>query len=88
VVATQDAAVAAFTHPPYTKPPEPVVDDRAAPKAKALARVRQLESQLIEDEPVEPVQSVSSGWHALAEGDEPFESNVVKWSRPARYWGS
>jgi hypothetical protein len=61
---------------------------RETRKAKALARVRQLESQAIEDEPRVPVQSVSSGWCALAEGDEPFASNVVTRSRPGRYWGS
>jgi hypothetical protein len=53
------------------------------------ARVRQLESQLIEDEPVVPLQSVGSVWCALAEGDEPFVSNfVTRGSRPGRYWGS
>jgi hypothetical protein len=87
VVAAQDAA-AAFTPLSPAEPVGPVVDDRAARKAKALARVRQLESQAIEDEPVVPLQSVDSGWCALAEGDEPFVSNVVTRSRPGRYWGS
>jgi hypothetical protein len=31
---------------------------------------------------------MSSGWRALAEGDEPFASNGRKRSRPARYWES
>jgi hypothetical protein len=83
-VAAQDA----FNPPSTVEPPEPAVDDRAAPKANALARIRQLESQLIENDRVVPAQRVSSGWRALAEGDEPFASNVVKRSRQARYWGS
>jgi hypothetical protein len=35
-----------------------------------------------------PVQSVGFGWCTLAEGDEPFVSNVITRSRPGRYWGS
>ena len=88
MIAVQDAAVAAFTPPSPSEPSEPVIDDRAARKAKAPARVRQLESQAVEDEPGERVQNVSSGWCALVEGDEPFASNVVTRSRPGRYWGS
>jgi len=87
MIAVQDAA-AAFTSPSPAEPVEPVVDDRAARKPSALARVRQLESQAIEDERVVPAQSVGSGWCALAESDEPFASNVVRRSRPGRYWGS
>src|SRR6516164_7119704 len=60
MVAVQDAAAAAFTLPSPAEPLEPVLDDRAALKAKMPARVRQLESQLIEDEPVVPLQSVGS----------------------------
>jgi len=84
MVDAQNAA-AAFTPPSSAEPLEPVIDDRAARKAKALARVRQLESRLIEDE---RAQNAGSGWRALVEGDEPFASNVVRRSRPARYWGS
>ena len=87
MIAVQDAA-AAFTSPSPAEPVEPVVDDRAARKPSALARVRQLESQAIEDEPVVPAQSVGSHWCALADGDEPFASNVVRRSRSPRYWGS
>jgi hypothetical protein len=87
MVAAQDAA-AALTPLLPPEPVEPIIDDRAARKAKAQVRIRQLESQAVEDEPVVPVQSVGSGWCALAEGDEPFASNVVRGSRPARYWGS
>jgi len=82
-VAAQDAAATIFS-----EPLEPVVNDCAALKAKTPAPVRQLESRLIADEPVEPVRRVISNWHPLAEGDEPFASNVVRRSRPARYWGS
>jgi hypothetical protein len=40
-------------------------------------------------EPEEPAAGpVSSGWCALAEGDEPFPSNSVTRSHPGRYWGS
>ena len=88
MVAAQDAAVAAFTPPSRAEPLDPDVDDRAASKPKAPAPIRQLEGQAIEDEPVAPEQRVSSHWCALAEGDEPFASNVVKGSRPGRYWGS
>ena len=88
MVAAQVAAVAAFTPASAAEPPEPVIDDRAARKAKAIARVRQLESQAIEDEPVVPARRVGSHWCALAEGDEPFPSNAVTRSRPGRYWGS
>jgi hypothetical protein len=84
-VAAQAEAAAVFAPPSLA---EPVIDDRAARKAKAPARVRQLESQAVEDEPGERVQNVSSGWCALTEGDEPFASNVVTRSRPGRYWGS
>ena len=87
-IAAQDAVAAAFTPPSPAEPPEPAVDEHAARKAKAITRVRQLESQLIESEPGELVQSMSSGWRALAEADEPFASNVRKRSRPARYWES
>jgi hypothetical protein len=87
-VAAQGAAVAAFTPPSPAEPPEPIVDDCETRKVEALARVRHLESQLIEDEPVEPGRRVSSNWRALVEGDEPFASNVVTRSRPGRYWGS
>jgi DNA-binding transcriptional MerR regulator len=83
MVAAQDAAAAAFASP--AEPVAPIIDDRATRKAKALARVRQLESRLIEDE---RAQNVGSGWRALAEGDEPFASNVITRSRPGRYWGS
>jgi hypothetical protein len=48
-IAAQDAAVAAFTPPSLAEPLDPVVDERV-PKAKTPVRVRQLESQLIEDE--------------------------------------
>jgi hypothetical protein len=88
MVAALGAPAAVFTPPPPTEPPEPVVDDRETRKAKALARIRQLESQAIEDEPVEPARKISSDWRTLAEGDEPFASNVVRGSRPGRYWGS
>ena len=88
MVAAQDAAAAAFTPPSPAEPPEPIVDDCETRKVEALARVRHLESQLIEDEPVVPAQSVGSHWCALADGDEPFASNVVTRSRPGRYWGS
>jgi hypothetical protein len=88
VIAAQDAAAAAFAPLSPAEPPEPAVDEHAARKANAIARVRQLESQLIEDEPVEPARRINSGWRALAEGDEPFASNAVKRSRPARYWRS
>jgi hypothetical protein len=84
MVAAQKAA-AAVTPPSPAERVAPIIDDRAARKAKAIARVRQLESRLIEDERAE---RVNSGWRALAEADEPFASNVVKRSRPARYWGS
>ena len=87
VVAAQDAAVAAFTRLSPAEPVDRVVDERAL-KAKAPTRIRQLESQAVEDEAGVPVQGVGFGWRALAEGDEPFASNVVKRSRPARYWGS
>ena len=87
-VAAQDAAAAAFTPPSPAEPPVPLVDDRLTREPKVLARVRQLESQLTEDEPVVSARRVSSGWCALAEGDEPFMSNVVRRSRPGRYWGS
>ena len=87
-VAAQDAAVAAFTPASAAEPPEPIVDDRSARKANALTRVRQLESQLIGDEPVAPAQRMTSGRCSLVEGDEPFASNVVTRSRPGRYWGS
>jgi len=87
-VAEQDAAVAAFTPPSVTEPLEPVVNDCADLKAKVLAGIGQLESQAIEDEPIVPAHRVSSHWCTLAEGDEPFASNVVRRSRPARYWGS
>ena len=86
-VAAQDAAVAAFARLSPAEPLDPVVDQRAL-KAQAPARIRQLESQLIEDEPVEPARRVSSNWRALTEGDEPFASNVAKRARPGRYWGS
>jgi hypothetical protein len=88
MVAAQNDAAAALSFPSPAEPLEPVIDDRAARKAKAIARARQLESQLIEDEPVEPGRGAGSHWRALAEGDEPFARNVVKRSRPARYWGS
>jgi hypothetical protein len=84
MVAAQNAA-AAFTPPSPVEPVAPIIEDRAADKAKAIARVRQLESQQIEDD---RAQRMNSGWRALAEGDEPFASNVVNRSRPARYWGS
>jgi hypothetical protein len=88
MVAAQDAAAAAFTPPSPAEPPEPIVDDCETRKAKAITRVQQRESKLIEDEPVEPRRRVSSNWRSLAEGDEPFTSNVVKRAHPARYWGS
>jgi hypothetical protein len=89
MVAAQDEGVADASAPPSpAEPVEPVIDDRETRKAKAIARVRQLESGLIEDEPVMPGRRVSSHWCALAEGDEPFASNVVTRSRPGRYWGS
>src|SRR6516164_9627816 len=69
MVAAQDAAVAAFTPPSPSEPSEPVIDDRAARKAKAPAPIRQLESQAVEDEPVQPGRGVGSHWCALAEGD-------------------
>jgi hypothetical protein len=88
MVAAQDAAVAAFTPPSSAETLDRVVDEHAAPKAKAPDRIRQLEGQAIEHEAGVPVQSVGSGWRALAEGDEPFTSNVVKRAHAARYWGS
>jgi DNA-binding transcriptional MerR regulator len=88
MVAAQDAAAAAYTPLPPPAPVEPVIDHRETRKAKAIARVRQLKSRLIEDEPGAPGRRVSSNWRTLAEGHEPFASNVVKRSRPARYWGS
>jgi hypothetical protein len=85
MVAAQNAA-AAFAPSSRAEPVAPVIDDHgAARKAKAIARVRQLESQVIEGE---RARNVGSGWRALAEGDEPFANNVVKRSRPGRYWGS
>jgi hypothetical protein len=86
-VASQDAA-AASTPPSPVEAVEPLVNNRAARKAKAIARVWQLESRLIEDEPVVPGRRVSSNWRAFAEGDEPFASNVVTRSRPGRCCGS
>ena len=83
-VAAQEAALAAS--PP--SPAEPPVDEHAAGKAKAITRGRQPERQLIEDEPAPPMQRMNSVWRALAEGDEPFVSNVVTRPRPGRYWGS
>jgi DNA-binding transcriptional MerR regulator len=80
MVAAQNTA--AFTPPSPAEPLEPVIDDRAARKAKAIARVRQWS---IEDQRAD---NVGSGWCALAEGDEPFASNVARRSRPVRYWGS
>jgi hypothetical protein len=62
MVAAQDAAAAAFTPPSPAEPLDQVVDERAALTAQAIARVRQLESQLIEDEPVVPAPRVSSHW--------------------------
>ena len=85
MVAAQD--VAAFTRPSPAEPLDPVVDERAL-KAETPARVRQLESQLADDERVVAERRVGSHWCALAEGDEPFVSNVVTRSRPGRYWGS
>ena len=85
-VAAQDAA--AFTLPSPAGPVEPVVDEPAASRAKPITRVRQLEGRLVEDVPADPGRRVSSNWRTLAEGDEPFVSNVVKRSRQARYWGS
>ena len=87
VVAAQDAAVAAFTRLSPAEPVDRVVDERAL-KAKAPTRIRQLESQAVEDGPVAPEQRVSSHWRTLAEGYEPFPSNVITRSRPGRYWGS
>ena len=87
MVAAQDAA-AALTPLLPPEPVEPIIDDRAARKAKAQDRVRQLERQRIEDEPGVPAERRGSGWRALVEGDEPFASNVVTRSRPGRYWGS
>ena len=87
VVAAQDAA-AAFTPPSSAEPVGPIVEDFETRKAKMPARVRQHESQAIEDEPRVPMQTAGSGWCALVEDDEPFPSNVVKRSRPGRYWGS
>jgi hypothetical protein len=51
---------------------------------------RMKEAERVEAEPARTVvdQSSGSGWRALAEGDEPFASNIVTRSRPARYWGS
>ena len=88
MVAAQDAAAVASSPPSPAEPVEPVIDDRESRRAKAIARARQPESQLIEDEAVVPGRGVSPNWRALAEGDEPFASSVVKRSRPARYWGS
>src|SRR6516162_2077113 len=78
MVAAQDAAVAAFTPPSPAEPLDPVVDDCQTPRVRASVRIRQLESQAVEDEAGVPVQGVGFGWRALAEGDEPFASNVVK----------
>src|SRR5262249_47676284 len=64
--------------------PLSAVDDREAGKAKALVRVRQLERQSTEDEPIASVQRMNSGWRALAEGDEPFASNVLSRKHPVR----
>jgi hypothetical protein len=88
VVAAQDAADAEFTPPSLAEPREPVVNDCSGLEAKVPARIGQLESQAVEDEPVEPARRVSSHWCALAEGDEPFASNVITRAPPARYWGS
>jgi len=85
MVAAQDAAAAAFTPPSSAETLDRVVDEHAAQKAKAPDRIRQLEGQAIEHEAGVPVQSVGSGWRALAEGDEPFTSNVVKRAHAARY---
>jgi len=48
------------------------------------------EAERVEAEPARTVvdQSSRSGWRAVAEGDEPFASNVVARSRPGPYWGS
>jgi len=86
-VAAQDAAATAFTRSSPAEPLDPVVDECAL-KAKALARIGELRSQAVEEEPVGPLQKASFGWCALAEGDEPFVSNVVTRPRPGRYWGS
>ena len=56
MVAGQGAAAAAFTPASPAEPVEPAVDDRATRKAEAIARVRQLESRLIEDETVKAAQ--------------------------------
>ena len=88
IVAAQTAAVAAFTPLCPAESPEPVVDEPAASRAKPITRVRQLEGRLVEDVPADPGRRVSSNWRTLAEGDEPFVSNVVRRSRPSRYWGS
>jgi hypothetical protein len=79
--------------PPSAKPPRP-----RAPKVPpsqlvyltrteaALNQVGRARAEFVE--PEEPAAGpVSSGWRALAEGDEPFASNVLSRSRPGRYWG-
>ena len=78
MVAAQDAAAVASSPPSPAEPVELVIDDRATRKAKTIARVRQLENRLIEDEPVEPERRASSHWRALADGDEAFTSNVLR----------
>jgi hypothetical protein len=83
IAAQNETAV--VTPPSPAEPVAPVIDHRVARKAKAIAHVQQLESQRIEDE---RAQNMGSDWCALAEVDEPFASNVVTRSRPARYWGS
>jgi hypothetical protein len=88
MVAAQKAAAAAFIPSSPAEPVEPVIDDRETRTPKAITGVRQLESQLIEDEPVEPELRVGSNWRALAGADEPFASNVVRPSRPARHPGT
>jgi len=85
-VAAQDEAAAVFAPPSPAEPLEPIVDDCQTHKVKAPARVRQLENQAIEDEPVQPGRGAGSHWCAVAEGDEPFASNVVRRARPAQFW--
>src|SRR5262249_7050662 len=51
MVAVQNAA-AAFTPPSSAEPVGPIVEDFETRKAKMPARVRQLESQAVEDEPI------------------------------------
>jgi hypothetical protein len=53
-----------------------------------LNRMKEAERVQAEPAPTAVDHFSGSGWRALVEGDEPFASNIVTRSRPARYWGS